>query len=106
MGIGTGSDQSTFIRWKGSQGEHASNPLCRRQGVGATAQTMISRVPASRRADFEHLAVIASLQRDAKLTAAVEPCHDRHHAHDRLAPALLERGFDAFLLPELDQVAR
>src|ERR1700676_240912 len=62
--------------------------------------------PASRRADFKHLAVIAGLGRDSELPAAVKPRHDRHHAHDRPVPRAVERGLHTFLLAELDQVAR
>src|ERR1700724_3850412 len=59
----------------------------------------------SRRADFKHLAVIAGLAWNAKLAATVELGHDGHHGHDRLAPAVVQRGTYAALLAELDQVA-
>src|SRR5436305_12167436 len=106
MGIGTGSEQSTFIRWNGPQGEHASNRNAGGRGAVAGAQTMISRAPASRRADFEYFAVVAGLERDAKLTASGELGHKRHHRHNRLAPAIVERCFHACWRPEIDQASR
>src|SRR5580704_10864354 len=57
------------------------------------------------RTDLEHLAVIAGLARDHELAAAIEPRHDRHHGHDRSAARPIQRGRDARLLAELDQVA-
>src|ERR1035437_6211851 len=59
----------------------------------------------SRRADFKYLAVVARLQRDPKLTTAVEFRHHRHHGDDRLASAVVERGLYVRLLAEPDQVA-
>src|SRR4051794_33590848 len=60
----------------------------------------------SNRAHLEHVAVVAGLAGNAKLPAAVEFCHHRHHGHDRPAPAILERSPHAWLLAELDQVSR
>src|ERR1700749_81960 len=57
-------------------------------------------------ADFKHLAVIAGLSRDPKLTAAIEFRHDRHHGDDRLAFAVIQCGLHAWLLAEPDQIAR
>src|SRR6516225_8862571 len=60
----------------------------------------------SRPADFEQLAVVAGFERDAELSATVQPCHDWHNGDDRLAPGVFERCFYAWLLAELDQMAR
>src|SRR3979409_206408 len=47
------------------------------QGVDIRDQP--EQAGASRRADFEYLAVVAGLKGNTKLTAAVELRHDRHH---------------------------
>src|SRR5882724_10503814 len=60
----------------------------------------------SPRADFEQLAVVAGLERDTKLPAAVQPGHDGHHRDDRLAPDVVERRLHIRLLAEPDQVTR
>src|SRR6266700_6657254 len=65
-----------------------------------------SPVELSQSADLEQLAVVAGLAGNAQLAAAIQPRDHRHHGHDRLAPGLFERGFDAALLAELDQIAR
>src|SRR3954453_7788602 len=62
--------------------------------------------PTSNRAHLEPVAVVACLAGNAKLPAAVEFCHHRHHGHVRSAPAILERSPHAWLLAELDQVSR
>src|SRR5882724_5176202 len=59
----------------------------------------------SGRADFEDVAVVAGLERDSKLTAAIEFCHHGHHGDHRAAPGVVERGLYAWLLAEPDQVA-
>ena len=57
---------------------------------GRQAQNTSSRrvevVASTDRADLEHLAVVAGLERNAELAAAVVPGHDRHHGDDGLAP--------------------
>src|SRR5258707_1985334 len=53
------------------------------------------RMPTSHRADFKYLAVVAGLKGNAKLTAAVELCHYRHHGDDGLAPAIVKRCLHA-----------
>jgi hypothetical protein len=60
----------------------------------------------SRAAHFKQLAVVTCLDRDSKLPAAVQPCHDRHHGDDRPPLGVIERHFHVGLLAELDQVAR
>src|SRR5579871_4203407 len=63
-------------------------------------------LPLTKRADLEHLAVIAGFARDDELPAAIVTGHHRHHGDDGLAAGLCERRADARLLAELDQVAR
>ncbi len=60
----------------------------------------------AQRADLEHVAVIAGLERDPELAATVQPGHDRHHRHHGLVPGIIQRRRHADLLAELDQVAR
>src|SRR4051794_27535289 len=57
------------------------------------------------RADLEHLAIVASLPGDAKLSSSVQLRHDGHHGDDWLAPAVVECGPDGCLFAEPDQVA-
>src|SRR5882724_7742132 len=76
---------------------------------GSGPRRRVSRLgygDASGRADLEHVAIVAGLERDTKLTAAVELRHHGHHGDDRLAPGVVERGLYACLLAEPDQVAR
>src|SRR6516165_7747647 len=58
------------------------------------------------RANLEDLAVIAGFHRNPQLAAAIEPGHDRHYGHDRLAACISKRRADPALLAELDEVAR
>src|SRR4051794_2383773 len=58
------------------------------------------------RADLEHFAVVTCLGRDAQLTAAIFPGHDRHHGDDRFASGIVERVPDSAVLAELYQIAR
>src|SRR5579871_155619 len=82
--------------------KHGAAPaICRIRGVRAG-----SRPPLTKRADLEHLAVIAGLARNDELPAAIVAGHHRHHGDDGLAAGLCERRADARLLAELDQVAR
>src|SRR6266850_447186 len=54
----------------------------------------------SGRADFEDVAIVAGLERDTKLTAAVEFRHHGHHGDHRPAPGVVERSLYACLLAE------
>src|SRR5881392_259755 len=62
--------------------------------------------PTSHGANLEHVAVVAGLTRNPKLTAAVKFRHHRHHCNDRLAPAVLQRAVYALLFAEPDQISR
>src|SRR6202011_4418028 len=92
-------------RFRSRAPARCSNANCE----GFTRKTARRRRPRrddSRRADFEHLAVVAGLERDPKLPNAVALRHHRHHGNDRLAHAVVERGLHVWLLAEPDQVAR
>src|SRR5689334_14368540 len=65
-----------------------------------------SRSVSAGRADLEHVAVIARLQRNPQLPAGGGFRHHRGHRDDVLASGVVERRFHGRLLAELDQVAR
>src|SRR6266567_1607433 len=83
----------------------ATSSFAGRPGYGAKYFGLCRSVLADR-ADLEHVAVIAGLERNPQLTAAIVPGHDRRHGDDALTPAVVERGTDAGLLAELDEIAR
>src|SRR5258708_31041061 len=58
------------------------------------------------RADLEHLAVIAGFEGNAELAAAIVPGHDGRHGDDGFVSGVIERRLHAWLLAELDQIAR
>src|SRR5437879_10515046 len=63
------------------------------------------RSVSAERADLEHVAVVAGLERNPELAAAVVFGHDRHHRDHRFPAGIIQRRLHAGLLAELDQVA-
>src|SRR6187551_303627 len=74
--------------------------------VSAVAGPSRATGPSADRADLEHLAVIAGFEGYAELAATIVFGHHRRHADDGFASGVVERRFHAWLLAELDQVAR
>src|SRR6185436_8025391 len=58
------------------------------------------------RADLEHLAVVTGFEGNPELAAAIVFGHHRRHGDDGFAAGVVERRLHAWLLAELDQVAR